>query len=149
MAERVTTLFPSPGADVRLFFDGPTGAQEILSEQVRVVYSGGEGANRADGAILRDIEFFRKTDGDRTLLLITGDRDFGREAKKCALPCATRTSLPARWACIKSPLEGSWRKFVLSHHPQPHQRQAAGHRQVVTHIIDSLVSGQPGGYIGG
>jgi len=62
---------------VRVYFDGPDRQEATAATNVRVIYSGGAGANRADRALLEYLEFRRGTTG---LWLVTDDRELAGKA---------------------------------------------------------------------
>jgi hypothetical protein len=67
-----------PKLQVDLWFDGPTARDENVSENLCVRFSGGTGANRADGAILRQID---NHPARASLYLVTADWDEARKAQ--------------------------------------------------------------------
>ena len=73
-------IFDKPGADVLLYFDGDQPLQQSLSDQVRVIYSGGRGAHRADEAILMHLMALITSPRPKLLCLVTRDADFARQA---------------------------------------------------------------------
>ena len=75
-------IFDGPGADVLLYFDGDDPKQHSLSDQVRVIYSGGTGEHRADEAILKHLMFFSQSGSSAPLCLVTRDADFARQARE-------------------------------------------------------------------
>jgi hypothetical protein len=81
LANRLTRIFDKPGADVMLYFDGDDPAQQSLSDQVRVIYSGGTGEHRADEAILKHLAFYVQSGSAAPLCLVTKDADFSRQAR--------------------------------------------------------------------
>ena len=52
LVEYLAGVFTAPGAEVRIYFDGGAAHAERRSEQVEVVYPGGDGGQQADRAIL-------------------------------------------------------------------------------------------------
>jgi hypothetical protein len=80
-ANCLTRIFDKPGADVVLYFDGVDPTQQSLSDQVRVIYSGGTGEHRADEAILKHLAFYVQSGSAAPLCLVTGDADFARQAR--------------------------------------------------------------------
>lgn len=75
-------IFDKPGADVLLYFDGDQPLQQSLSDQVRVIYSGGRGAHRADEAILMHLMALITSPRRKPLCLVTRDADFARQARE-------------------------------------------------------------------
>jgi predicted RNA-binding protein with PIN domain len=67
-----------PQLHVDLWFDSPTSYDENVSANLRVKFSGGTGANRADAAILRQIE---NHPASVTLYLVTADWDEAQKAQ--------------------------------------------------------------------
>lgn len=78
----LTRIFDKPGADVLLYFDGDDPKQHSLSDQVRVIYSGGTGEHRADEAILKHLMAFNHSALPGPLCLVTRDADFARQARE-------------------------------------------------------------------
>ena len=78
----LTRIFDKPGADVLLYFDGDDPLQQSLSDQVRVIYSGGMGDHRADEAILRHLMVLNTSSRRQYLCLVTRDADFARQARE-------------------------------------------------------------------
>ena len=78
----LTRIFDKPGADVLLYFDSDEPKQHSLSDQVRVMYSGGKGENRADEAILKHLMVFNQSGSSALLCLVTRDADFARQARE-------------------------------------------------------------------
>jgi len=65
---------------IDVYFDGPRQQELAASGQVRVKYSGGEGEQRADGEILRDLEFQRRRGHARPSCVVTDDNKLRMEA---------------------------------------------------------------------
>ena len=65
----------SPKVSVRLYFDGPKYAEYRASDNILVIYSGGEGDHRADDVICRDLEYQCETNPKMPTVLTTDDRD--------------------------------------------------------------------------
>jgi len=80
-ADRIARIFDKPGADVLLFFDGDDPKQHTLSDQVRIIYSGGTGEHRADEAILKHLMAISQSGALVPLCLVTRDADFARQAR--------------------------------------------------------------------
>lgn len=78
----LTRIFDKPGADVLLYFDGDDPKQHSLSDQVRVIYSGGTGEHRADEAILKHLMAFNQSARPGPLCLVTRDVAFARQARE-------------------------------------------------------------------
>ncbi len=81
LGQRVTRIFAQSGAEVILYFDGEEPTQSSLSAQVRVLFSGGTGAHRADTAILQHLLVLQQAGYAAPLCLVTRDTDFARQAK--------------------------------------------------------------------
>ncbi len=64
---------------VRLYFDAPTASEDVLNERFRVLYAGGQGADRADRAILRDLGYRSPVD-EVALRVVTRDLALARAA---------------------------------------------------------------------
>ena len=79
-ADRLNRIFDRPGADVLLYFDGDDPSERSLSDQVRVVYSGGTGEHRADEAILKRLSFYFQSAPSAPVCLVTRDADLARQA---------------------------------------------------------------------
>ena len=75
-------IFDKPGADVLLYFDGDDPKQHSLSDQVRVIYSGGTGEHRADEAILKHLIAFKQSAPPGPICLVTRDAGFARQARE-------------------------------------------------------------------
>lgn len=75
-----------PALEVDLWFDGPVAEQYSVGERLRVMFSGGQGADRADGCIEADLRFLqgsnRKQSDSRGLLVfvVSADRDVRAES---------------------------------------------------------------------
>jgi len=65
-----------------IVFDGPTRSESTPAHNVRVTYSGGEGENRADAALLDNIRFFRASGGDIPILLVSNDNGLLASARR-------------------------------------------------------------------
>jgi len=79
LAARLKTFAQDyPNLRVDLWFDSPTAADENVSENLCVRFSGGTGANRADDAILRQID---NHPARANLYLVTADWDEARKAQ--------------------------------------------------------------------
>ncbi len=81
LGQRLTRIFAQSGAEVILYFDGEEPTQSSLSAQVRVLFSGGTGAHRADTAILQHLLVLQQAGYAAPLCLVTRDADFARQAK--------------------------------------------------------------------
>lgn len=78
----LTRIFDKPGADVLLYFDGDDPMQHSLSDQVRVIYSGGTGEHRADEAVLKHLRAFTQMPQPGPVCLVTRDADFACQARE-------------------------------------------------------------------
>ena len=81
LGQRLTRIFAQSGAEVILYFDGEEPTQSSLSAQVRVLYSGGTGAHRADTAILQHLLVLKQAGYAAPLCLVTRDVAFARQAE--------------------------------------------------------------------
>jgi hypothetical protein len=79
-ANSLLTVFRKPGANVMLYFDGDDPTEQALSDQVRVIYSGGKGEHRADNAILQHMQYFLPSIATTPITLVTKDIDFAHQA---------------------------------------------------------------------
>lgn len=80
LIHRLARAFTPPGPEVFLYFDGSEPGTESPSEQLHVIYSGGEGDQRADKAILRAL-----ADGENEgvpVTVVTRDTRLARRARK-------------------------------------------------------------------
>lgn len=73
---------PSPAMRACVVFDGPEHSEEEAGERVRVVFSGGKGAHRADRVLLDQIRFLKGGDAAPCVLLVSDDRDLCEKARK-------------------------------------------------------------------
>jgi len=74
-------------ADVRihLYFDGPEENRYAYSDVLKVIYTGGKGAHRADQEILRDLQYFdNHHQGEYLARVVTRDMDLARKAYQLA-----------------------------------------------------------------
>jgi hypothetical protein len=62
---------------------------------VRVTYSGGQGANRADGVLLDNVRFLRAVDPAIPILLVSNDHALGAEARRLGAQTLTALELGA------------------------------------------------------
>lgn len=67
---------------VRLYFDGPQWSEESLSLQVKCIFSGGQGAHRADKVILEDVSGRLNADADASCIVVSNDRDLLAQASQ-------------------------------------------------------------------
>ncbi len=79
-ANCLTRIFNKPGSEVALYFDGSDPRVQSLSEQVRVIYSGGTGEHRADEAILKHLSHSIQSSQSTSFCLVTKDADLARQA---------------------------------------------------------------------
>ena len=74
LAERLQALAERhPTLHVELWFDGPAHDTRSLSEQVRVHFSGGEGSDRADGAIVGQVRHLASTPAAPLIAVASAD----------------------------------------------------------------------------
>jgi predicted RNA-binding protein with PIN domain len=82
LVQRLLREFTTADHEVLLYFDGNDAHREYRSERVQVIYSGGEGDQRADRAILRTVTE-RTASGDAaTVIVVTRDIKLARRARK-------------------------------------------------------------------
>lgn len=77
----VRALSPS-GPAVFLYFDGREPGIESPSEQLRVIYPGGDGDQRADKAILEQVKEHLRAGKQAQLVVVTRDLKLARRARK-------------------------------------------------------------------
>lgn len=82
VADIVHRLKGCPTCRAWIVFDGPEASDASPAPNVRVTYSGGQGANRADGVLLDNIRFFRTADPAISILLVSNDNALGTEARR-------------------------------------------------------------------
>lgn len=70
----------APNCQVTVFFDSPEHDEHRASENVKVIFSGGEGEHRADHAILSYLEYVCRAMSAMPRVLVTNDRDLARQA---------------------------------------------------------------------
>lgn len=82
LVQRLLRVFTTPDHEVWLYFDGIDPHRECRSGQVQVIYPGGDGDQRADRAILRQVTE-RAARGDAaTVIVVTRDIKLARRARK-------------------------------------------------------------------
>lgn len=74
-------LYAETGCDVRVYFDGGAAHVERRSEEVEVIYPGGEGDQRADQAILAALREHEAREGPKPMV-VTRDLKLARRARK-------------------------------------------------------------------
>lgn len=82
LVQRLLLAFASPGPVVSLYFDGSEPTTEARSDRVRVIYSGGEGDQRADRAILRQVLAHAAAGDVAAVVVVTRDITLARRARK-------------------------------------------------------------------
>jgi hypothetical protein len=82
VADIVHRLKGHPTCRAWIVFDGPEASDASPAPNVRVTYSGGQGANRADGVLLDNVRFFRAVDPTIPILLVSNDNALGAEARR-------------------------------------------------------------------
>jgi predicted RNA-binding protein with PIN domain len=82
LVRRLVAAIATPGQNVFLYFDGSETKTEIRSEQVRVVYPGGEGDQRADAAILKHVSRLAAAGDGTPIIVVTRDLKLARRARK-------------------------------------------------------------------
>ncbi|HUH00313.1 MAG TPA: NYN domain-containing protein [Gammaproteobacteria bacterium] len=82
LIQRLARAFIPPGPEVFLYFDGSAPGTESPSEQLRVIYPGGEGDQRADTAILEHVNEHLQAGKEAQLVVVTRDIKLARRARK-------------------------------------------------------------------
>ena len=82
LVETLLGAFRACGHSVRIYFDGPVPHRERRSEEIEVIYPGGEGDQRADQAILRDLADLAGEDERQPATVVTRDIKLARRARK-------------------------------------------------------------------
>lgn len=83
LVRRIVASGPAAGAEVFVYFDGAEPNTERPANTVHVVYSGGDGDQRADRAILRHVNaHFAGERRDAPLVVVTRDATLARRARK-------------------------------------------------------------------
>lgn len=82
LIEWLLRSFTPPGPPVTLYFDGHEALTEARSARVEVIYSGGEGSQRADRAILKHLARLAATDPDAPVTVVTRDIQLARRVRK-------------------------------------------------------------------
>ena len=82
LVQRLLLAFASPGPAVSLYFDGSEAMTEARSDRVRVIYSGGDGDQRADRAILRQVSMHAAAGDVAAVVVVTRDIKLARRARK-------------------------------------------------------------------
>jgi len=80
VSDIVRIMVPNPASRAWVVFDGASLTDKQASPNVRVMYSGGTGEHRADGVLLDNIKFFRRSDPGMTILLVSNDADLCKSA---------------------------------------------------------------------
>jgi hypothetical protein len=78
---KIASAFPA--CEIHLWFDGEDAREISMAANFTVHYSGGQGANRADGQIVKYLESMKYVSGHNKAslkALVTADRAFSREA---------------------------------------------------------------------
>jgi flagellar biosynthesis GTPase FlhF len=70
-----------PECETTLFFDGPQEAHSAAAPNVKIVYSGGQGDNRADDAIIRQLKYYRTEPRPRPRVVVTDDMELRRRVR--------------------------------------------------------------------
>ena len=82
LSRMIVRIFEGMRSEVVLYFDGASPGVDVLSENIRVIYSGGKGANRADRAILEDLDVRRQRSAEGEHFLVTSDTDLAGRARQ-------------------------------------------------------------------
>jgi len=72
-----------PECDTRVYFDGPKRSKFKHPNNVREIYSGGEGEHRADRVIVEDLEYCCRSMSAMPRLIVTNDKELRAEALRC------------------------------------------------------------------
>lgn len=78
----ITDRFDAANVAVTVYFDGPAAMVERQSATVQVVYTGGEGRQRADTAILQHLTRLAAAGAPRVVTVVTRDLKLARRARK-------------------------------------------------------------------
>ena len=82
VADVVRVTAPNPAVRAWIIFDGPTRSDTQAAPNVRVTYSGGKGEHRADGVILDNLKFFRTSDPEMRVFMVSNDKDLRDKAHR-------------------------------------------------------------------
>lgn len=105
LAELVVESFRGTSVEVALYYDSSEPSIEIRAEYVKLIYSGGEGRNRADFAILEDLEERRRAFPKSRIVLVTTDLLLAKEANREGVE--TLTSEDFGWLFLGSASHGA------------------------------------------
>src|SRR5690606_13489953 len=81
-----------PSLEIELHLDGPVGRAESARRNVRIEYSGGTGAQRADSVILGRLRHLTMSDVSRPCYLVTDDRRLRDDAQREGARCVRTTA---------------------------------------------------------
>lgn len=73
---------PAPGPALFVYFDGAEPNTHSSAKHIHVVYSGGDGDQRADDAILRHVNAHRADAPGTPIVVVTRDTRLARRARK-------------------------------------------------------------------
>lgn len=82
LVRRLVAACPAPGPEVFVHFDGAEPNTERPANNIHVVYPGGDGDQRADRAILRQLDALVAAGGAGTVVVVTRDIKLARRARK-------------------------------------------------------------------
>lgn len=83
LVSRLVAARPAPGPTLYVYFDGAEPNAHSPANNIHVIYSGGDGEQRADYAILRHVtEHVADTSRDTQLVVVTRDIKLARRARK-------------------------------------------------------------------
>jgi len=82
IADIVRIAAPSPAVRIGIVFDGPERMDTHASPNVRITYSGGTGEHRADHVLLDNLRFYRKSDPEMTVMLVSNDVELCTSARR-------------------------------------------------------------------
>ncbi len=94
LVRRLVAAFGPSGPRVFLYFDGSEATTEARSGQVQVIYSGGEGEQRADKAILNCVS---DPELETPLVVVTRDIRLARRARKRGASVMDPAEFLATW----------------------------------------------------
>jgi predicted RNA-binding protein with PIN domain len=95
LVQRLLSQDWTPDQEVLLYFDGAEATVEARSPQLTVIYSGGQGEQRADRAILARLNEALGSGRDVPVYVVTLDRDLARRARKRGARVLGPAELPA------------------------------------------------------
>lgn len=97
LVETLLAAFRVGSHSVQIYFDGPVAHRERRSEQIEVIYPGGEGDQRADRAILRDLTELNDKSKAAVITVVTRDIKLARRARKRGATVVDPEAFFAAW----------------------------------------------------